>query len=53
MKEICGNCKWGEKLPFTENTITCMNENSDYADCDCKENDTCEWWEDGDTNASF
>ena len=20
-KKICGNCKWGEKLPFTENTM--------------------------------
>ena len=40
----CSNCRWGENLPFT-NEITCMNENSDYADCPCKAKDTCVEWE--------
>lgn len=40
----CASCKFREELPFADEW-TCMNENSDYADCECNPDDTCEWWE--------
>lgn len=40
----CASCKYREELPFADEW-TCMNENSDYADCECNPDDTCECWE--------
>ena len=45
-KHTCSNCKYLAELPFS-NEYTCMNDNSEYADCpsDYPENDTCDEWE--------
>lgn len=41
--QVCANCRWRENLPFSDEWI-CTNGNSDYADCPCEYNDTCEEW---------
>lgn len=47
MKEqpkTCRTCKHYVELPFTEHQMFCMNDESEYADCECEDNDTCEDW---------
>lgn len=49
-KTRCKNCKWIEELPFS-NTYICENNYSSYAGCDCDiENDSCEAWEEKESN---
>jgi hypothetical protein len=43
MKE-CKNCKYCEELPFADEFI-CTNPNSEFAECPCEPNDTCDEWE--------
>lgn len=42
--QICRTCKYYQELPFTEHQMYCMNSNSEYADCECEDHDTCEEW---------
>ena len=39
----CLTCRYLEALPFSDENL-CGNPNSDYADCPCAENDTCNEW---------
>jgi hypothetical protein len=42
----CSNCKWYKC--YVTDDYYCMNDNSDYADCPCEANDTCDEWEEKD-----
>jgi hypothetical protein len=48
MKEpqrVCKTCKFYEQLPFTDQKKYCMNPDSEYAECESEDNDTCDSWE--------
>lgn len=48
MKEppkICRSCRYYQQLPFTEHQMYCMNPESEYAECESEDNDTCDSWE--------
>ena len=48
MKElphICKHCAFLQELPFTEHQMYCMNPDSEYAECECADTDTCDEFE--------
>lgn len=51
MKEkphTCRNCNYYQELPFAEHQMYCMNPDSEYAECECSDYDTCDSWKDVD-----
>lgn len=42
-KKTCSTCSYLEELPFSDEYL-CGNPNSEYADCPCSKDDTCEEW---------
>lgn len=41
----CKTCAHYQELPFAEHQMYCMNPNSEYAECEANDDDTCEEWE--------
>lgn len=44
LPKVCKTCSFYVELPFTEHQMYCMNPDSEYAECECENNDTCESW---------
>lgn len=44
LPKVCKTCSFYEELPFTEHQMYCMNPESEYAECESNDNDTCDSW---------